>query len=1683
MCPNINSEEIKQQFNELVEALGGTPLTEEEFRLRDARRLRVGLDADAMDAAYAIWDLNNGYPIDQTPGGENSELFSWLLQQTSGDRNQAITLKSYIYSKKWIDSHPMESFQEPTVTEYRQQFDPTYLQEQIEVPITESNPHSVMMFGEDIMSRFKGKESVYLSSRQVINNIQGSIPKDLLPIFKAFSQADIQVRPITDMSQWMTYDSRSQTIYVNVESVERHSNAQNAYALAHELAHHYTVQSYLNPQNALEQSMKEQVDRLYDFYTTNIFKITDGVSVSDLYGLTNQVEFIAEILSNDDFKRLLVTDRKSVLVRATNALKRLINTFSRVLTGREVFSGMNRAQDIDKLFRTAMMVVQNNNKYGIREFTIPQDLEGNELNDVDQFIFAINKKNNSNFISDTSIIQNMNELERVHNSIKQGLNARLTALTRRTKPRRSQINEVKGALKDVIDNDSLVAIDKFLDHVNTTMDQAKRSMGNSLETATTKELVLYKTDFEGFYRPMMEEIQDVITNGGYFDNYPDYEKLLNLVKNLNAEMSRISSRYNHVLRKRTVQIIKEMSDRTGGPQQVLDHILNNINVTDEDISWIGMYAGMASNLKSDLIRLINVTMANQINLTKRNSLIKGNEIKHKWVDASKKYGIDAMKYFREVDSNGKYTGYFTRPIKYGQEKAEFIQEQERLAKKYKLDKDQYGNYILPAGDNQAELDVIFNYNKDINDWLGTHVERKYKPEYYAAMNRMTEASKEAMTDVNFQIQKILDSVMDDDGVAQTYKLNATQWNEYQTLMRDKAALSIEYDIDGNEKSGIELDIARNLRDVNGEINKHITYKKNLQAFEDANQKMKAQLSPREYNIWYQRNTREVLPDRYQQILEKFDTSKQSDLYKDLYDKRRQLLRLVRESDASKTNIFLVTDKMRAAIKSLDEQISDERIPSGKQTGQTFAENFEIIRIPEYYSEAKRLQSEGVDKYEKWYDENHYEDSRGYVHPISIWTQLVPRGTNGEANPALLERAPTQTWSEIDPSSDWYNPRFDRSSRETYQPKKSLYDNSQQWNELLKRPELKALYDDLISTMEDSYEKIQFMSNPDPYKLPQISARTMVMLTERGDLFKNLGWLAKDFVKVKDEDIEFIPEFQRMPNGEYIKHVPTRYLSMLDDPNLITSDTVGSVISFFEMAENYKNMEAIKDDMQAVMYTLQDKRFDNGKKVKDGKSLNEYQKIEHMLDTNLYGKRKERLKVNVKIGNKTYDLDISKTAFKLTNIVRNRNLVFNIWSMAANYITASTNNKLEAFAGRYFDSVAYSKAVMEYARQLPSLTVGIGRPGQVNKLLALCEYNQIARNNEEAFSRLDQSAVMRTLANHAWYGGYSMGDFAVKSKILMSVMFNYKLATLPDGSMEFMSKEQFMNTLYSGNRKKGNEAWSTLKDDLYRAYEVDRNNNVQVRPEFKKYITPPLENRIKNTANFLAARADGALTDLDRSKIHTNAMTQFLTLHRGFIINGIHDRFKSNQYNYLTGLYEEGLYQSAGRGVWGVISNTAQQTKDWTMILPQITSNWQNLKDYERYAVKKVTLELLNVVIWTYLIAGLLSASADDNKDDWAINALSYVALRSAFEFRSLYNVSEFFNLLKSPSAAVDFMDDIYGLLNIINPKLYNEVESGPYKGWKRSLRNFTKLTPIKNIVEAGTPRDKRKYLEGQLMSF
>ena len=102
ICPYYKNKEVFDGFNEMIEALGGKPMTEEEFRSSELRNQRTGLDYSAMETAYRLYHKNGGNFLDLAPNGEPSILFQSLLDYCDGNKAKAIILKSNVYSNNFI---------------------------------------------------------------------------------------------------------------------------------------------------------------------------------------------------------------------------------------------------------------------------------------------------------------------------------------------------------------------------------------------------------------------------------------------------------------------------------------------------------------------------------------------------------------------------------------------------------------------------------------------------------------------------------------------------------------------------------------------------------------------------------------------------------------------------------------------------------------------------------------------------------------------------------------------------------------------------------------------------------------------------------------------------------------------------------------------------------------------------------------------------------------------------------------------------------------------------------------------------------------------------------------------------------------------------------------------------------------------------------------------------------------------------------------------------------------------------------------------------------------------------------------------------------------------------------------------------------------------------------------------
>ena len=1262
--------------------------------------------------------------------------------------------------------------------------------------------------------------------------------------------------------------------------------------------------------------------------------------------------------------------------------------------------------------------------------------------------------------------QQVQEINKTYERIQKGLKDRLKSVKRYSTKNPRLWNQLSTVISQLANSEAEQGTLQFLQHISDTISDAVKFLQKPIDEINAKQIRQLSQDYVGFYKPLLDDILYLFDTTDIFKDLPNYPELQRNAQRLSTEMDQVYNRFVHLLKAKGISELVNYLQSNNVPQSYIDKTLEWLNNPTNDISIFINWFGMASNSNSMVTQAIAKMLNDTMNQTQRETMSKGIELVKLAQVAKEKYGTDVQKLLYEKLNDGTYSGYRVRSINHGQYRKDKQEYLDKLADKLGITKDKEGHYNLP--NDEAIQKKWFD---GINRFYSERVNRRFTSEYYTTRNRMLSIkTREAIDEIQDYIDSIVSRVTRDD-IQHEEELTASEYQQLLMLKRQKQLLANRYNLDGSIKTGDDLLIANELTAFNEEVNKNVTrtedwdrYNKDYKAIV---KQYGSEDDPR-VKLWVYRNTKQRYTQEFYDRLDKLNKAPQTDLYNELVQRRRELTQLFKDPETNQIDPDMLSDEQRAMLLQLDKDIEAARTYSSKEEdSDSFGSFAEVVYTQKYYDDARAAQQAGTVQYNQWYEQNHYEDQRGYMKPARYYTVLKPKDSVAEK---YIETVPTGRYTKIDPTSNWYNPDYDTNGP-AIQPKKEYYDNSKAYNEVMSKPEVRDLYEAIVDTMNQANSYIPFLNMADDGRMSQMPARFAQVWARMTGITDRLKYAVDEVVTTQADDFDYVEEFATMPNGDPIKVIPTRFIQMLENPNTISTDAVTATIAYYNMAVNFKNMQEHQDDIELMLGLLKGITIRNRKGTVQPGNSNLYKQAQLLVDRLMYGKNMNQVTASI-FGK---EINITKMATMLLNQIRKVNLSGNIWSIGTSFFTDSTYTTLEAKLGRYFDKEDLQFATKEYVRRLPNIMENIGNPVPNDKLSYLMLLNQVVRDNREVFNRIDQSQVLRSINNNFWYLGYTQSDYLVKSHTLISVYHNYRLV---DG--KFMSKAEFINKYYPNDKKAGEIAFKQLQVTAFDAY----NEDGTIKEEYKDKITTKLQNDIKNRIDVLSRRIDGTLREVDKAQIHANFLGQYIVMHKNFMIQGLHDRFKKKQFNLDTGVEEEGYYRSMARFLRSIVGNRH-------FGLTQLLADYNQLQEYEQYAIRRVLHEMALFTAATLLAVSLASlVDGDDDYDNWLMQSVTYLALRSAFEFRTMYNPMEFLSMIKSPTAAFTWFDNASAFINLFNPFSYigsggpfEIIDRGVYKGMPRILKNIIKVTPIRSIIEAGDPESKRSYLQNQLMSF
>lgn len=1143
--------------------------------------------------------------------------------------------------------------------------------------------------------------------------------------------------------------------------------------------------------------------------------------------------------------------------------------------------------------------------------------------------------------------------------------------------------------------------EKITSNVEWILDQARRELNvlgrhlsdnrAGVEQMTAKQLFDALTNVVGYYEYIFNNKQYGIFQslGQYGDSGISefknggtlYQTFQEAKRDLNSIHEELNTQIKEYLGKRLYNFVQDyvtIGDKDVFYQNVMHWLYNEID--NGSLNAFEKYIGIASSSESQLIRIIDNMIQSVKNEKRRNALTVGHEFVNKM---NKLAGHSVSNYqarFCETDSDGKTTGYWVRPINYGQfykEKKQFMID---LAKKFGLNPDpKTGRVDLSNVDTKTKRDFL----NGIEDWVGEHAHRRYKAEYYKKKREfLSDDTMRVMGAIQRQINVLLSKQYDEDGYFMPHRLGSSDRDLLERLQREKQQLSNFYDrieVSSGEvkivpKTGDALRMAEEIHAWYNYINGKLKYKpnaekysagleklKDLQEKSSPSEKVKIEKQIRSY-LYY--NSKLQYTEDFQNLLNQCHSGEQDKRLAILQERKRKLLipaKDVNNALASPDLQNLTIEDLRK-IRDIDIQISERRVKiendyeslkSKEESGTlTPAERKYLDKLekskeePSYDfndiavmddirvrgTETKmydwwenKLKNEGWDQQDitdlLWYSDR----KSGQARILSCFYRMVPKVDEDSTDELtlpdgrkikVLERVPGNAYSELDETSELADEEYDKTSNETMQPKKNgiyngkafSYEN-QQYNKLTE--EEKDFLNNYVikKLMWGSNEKIAGKVSAKSYRMPQIHGKSVEMMWGRGfgplGIAKSIGYAAGQFSQINETDTEFdmsmSDDLAMRPDGTKVGVIPIRYVKTLDDPEHISTDIIGSVMSYWMMAENFRLVSQLVPDLELIHES-----------VNNGTTTDTAKVIREMIDTYMYDKR-TKLNEN---SNKKMSKSVQRLIKSADTIRKNTSrtlLSHNYFTIMKGFLDASKTVGIEALTGKYITAKDMAYAHSYIARSLGTIAASIGKPNVHGWLAAAIQYNGCTKSIDESFSHTQNTWATKFLRDNLLMGGYTVTDFMVTGMICASVYHHFRLVHVPivekvdktkilhnakykvvGWEDKFVDQEEAMDLYYKAGLgdQAGAKNYEDAKITLHDAY-VEENSNFVVRDEFKDKVTKRLEDIVSNTISERSAIANGMMPENGRHSVtYTNPFLRWVVVMRGYLPTMGFDRFKA-----------------------------------------------------------------------------------------------------------------------------------------------------------------------------------------------
>lgn len=977
------------------------------------------------------------------------------------------------------------------------------------------------------------------------------------------------------IAETVTTQNGGSIILLNPDVIQDVSKNYAGIAILHEMVHALTVSAINNPNTEAKSRFTKANNRVFNMMRKALkgHEVLLNNSEYGLYALSNEKEFAAIYITDSQARSQINALARQIDIerngRVVQALKWLINAIYGLFTDRALLhTTESELSDYKRLFDEYLANQNGVKKGGLskrelerlsKQIHVKTDVKEQEIEarkEIEQFM---NTLEYNKLVTIKDITKEESHLDRIQSMLSTRKSAIRTSDLNIAK-KQSALNVTENLL-EMYENPITPTFSALRSTITTTMpqllsdlDQLRKDYDEDKIMSASDYMYQYHSNFMT-YKNIYEEISKMIKDkeivSSLIKEYNDSDKVgsditIDDVQSLEQHVTNVSSAITNALTlldiqrnaivAQQIQNEAESADSVEGVEYAA-MLVKNFAVNDISSVW-SMFGSMDSSTNEG-VRILAKMLEEANNKAHASTLRVAGDL------------VQAVKQLKRGESvkdiyetyKGKTTGYAVRRVNMGHFLDDYDKFMTRLNKDYGLDPDNRRTPDDPS--------IRAKWNKERNNWLKDHCDRRFTPEYYEAWSEVPEIAKTALDSINNRIRNLLveADAIDEKGYRHFEKLNDDQWKEYNRLVIERKFLYSDVDIFGREKKDEELEIARSLQKLREKLNPKgsDTRKRAFDAWKDAREKVIEECGGRE---------------AYERYLEKgHSISSFNDTELTKWDLRNTTKKF-KEKNGEKLVFKEIEDKLyelgvaKPYYGAEDEEITEQinkllnpfRIQNGEIAADELTDSVKTA-VKKLYIKRNKLRMEArskdaglasaakaytnlFKKYIKSVDNDYvklikrslykeFTDEEGVFNEDAFYVALLEYGYFGGDESGLMlslgdsfrfsqwnthieaknfekymDLEPGEGWVDREQESKFINRDFDKTFGSTMVPKEELYKNKQ-WDKIQKSKTLQNLYDLTIKTISDSNKLQTDRQYADNYLLPQVMASSARRIIRSG----------------------------------------------------------------------------------------------------------------------------------------------------------------------------------------------------------------------------------------------------------------------------------------------------------------------------------------------------------------------------------------------------------------------------------------------------------------------------------------------------------------------------------------------------------------------------------------------------------